>query len=70
MNSRNVRSRNMSCSPKNGLNGERRLGNYNLRARTLLIGVRQVMVIKIAGSLVFTRSVVSGVERIGGCETL
>ena len=50
MDSRNVRSRNMSCSPKNGLDGERRLEHYNLGARTLLFRVRQVMVFKVAGS--------------------
>ena len=45
-----VRSRNMFCSPENGLNGERRLGHHNLPARTLLVGVRQAMVTEIAGS--------------------
>ena len=53
MNSRIFRSRNMSCSPVNGVNGdprERRLGHYSLQARTLRVGVRQVMVIEIAGS--------------------
>ena len=45
-----VRSRYMSCSLKNDLNGERRLGYHNLPAGTRLVGVRQAMVIEIAGS--------------------